>query len=122
VIPKVLRQPRKAAAPLHPKTKALYQHIGRAVRAAREALGLTQEELAATVGVARTSITNLEQGKQHFPLHHLLTVADALGGDLLGLIPSSSILESANPTPVVRRGVIVRGAPRADRVAAALLS
>ncbi len=112
---------RKPAAPIHPKTKSLYRHIGRAVRDAREALELTQEELASQVGVARTSITNLEKGKQHFPLHHLLSVAEALHVDLLSFIPSSSELESTVIPLLVRRNVLVQGGPRTNRVVAELL-
>jgi len=112
---------RKPTAPIHPKTQSLYRHIGRAVKHAREALEMTQEELASQVGVARTSITNLEKGKQHFPLHHLLSVAELLHMDLVSFIPSSDELESAAVPLLVRGNVLVQGAPRTNRVVAELL-
>lgn len=48
---------------------------------------MTQEELANAIGAARTSVTNLERGRQHFPLHVLLEVADRLEIELCELIP-----------------------------------
>lgn len=52
--------------------------VGQAVRKAREARGLTQEGLAKLVGRSRTSITNIEAGRQRFPIDLLYTIADAL--------------------------------------------
>ncbi len=39
--------------------------IGRRLREAREVLGLTQEQAAAALGVQRTSVTSMEQGKRN---------------------------------------------------------
>lgn len=65
----------------------LYGVIGAAVRAAREACELSQEQVARKVGLTRTSITNLELGRQQTPLHVLYGIADAINVALKDLIP-----------------------------------
>lgn len=56
----------------------IYQRIGERVAFLREARGLTQEKLAGLVGLNRTSISNLEAGKQETPLYTLVLIAAAL--------------------------------------------
>ena len=84
-----------AAAPVstagHDAT-TIYRLVGERVRARRTSLGMTQEALARAVGAARTSITNLEKGTQHVPLHVLLAVADELGADVAELLPTRTEL------------------------------
>ena len=55
-----------------------YQSFGGLVRKHRERLGLTQEGLGRTVGLSRTSITNIEKGRQHVALHQVFALAGAL--------------------------------------------
>lgn len=40
---------------------------------------MTQQELATAIGLTRTSIANLEAGRQRIPLHILYAIAEALG-------------------------------------------
>lgn len=56
----------------------LYREVGQRVRALRSAAGLTQLTLGQRVGLTRTSITNIERGRQQFSLHILYDLADAL--------------------------------------------
>jgi len=63
--------------------------FGRAVRHLRQDRGMTQAELAARLGLGRTSITNLEKGQQSPPLSMLPDIASALGVDPLRLIVSA---------------------------------
>ena len=65
----------------------LYAIVGTRVRVAREAAELSQEQLAAAVGLTRTSITNLEMGRQQTPLHTLYAIAHALNLPLKDLLP-----------------------------------
>ncbi len=58
---------------------AFYIEVGRRIRGARGDRGLTQADLAERVGLTRTSVTNLEAGRQRMPLHIFATLADALG-------------------------------------------
>lgn len=56
----------------------IYLAVGRRVRRGREAAGLRQDELAERVGLTRTSITNIEKGKQRIQIHTLYAIARAL--------------------------------------------
>ena len=66
-----------------------YKEFGRLVREAREEAKpkLTQDRLASTVGLSRTSITNIESGKQHIPLHVLYAIAEGIGVTPARLLP-----------------------------------
>src|SRR5689334_12530048 len=56
----------------------MYAQIGAEIRHRREALGLSQAQLAEKVGVGRTSITMIERGSQAILVHQLLEIARAL--------------------------------------------
>lgn len=68
----------------------IYAAIGAAIRQARTARGLSQEQLAKVVHLTRSSITNLESGKQQVPLHTLYDIAFALGQDVRELLPEAA--------------------------------
>lgn len=57
---------------------AFYVDFGKLVRAHRQRLGLTQDQLGERVGLSRTSITNIEQGRQKILLHQLFRLAESL--------------------------------------------
>ena len=65
----------------------LYHVLGRRVRRRREQLDRTQDELAAQVGLTRTSITNIEQGRQKIQVHMLYSLAAALDTAVIALLP-----------------------------------
>jgi len=67
----------------------LYRMIGRRVREARQTAELSQDSLASAVGLTRTSITNLESGRQQVPLHVLYELARALRCGVYDLIPEA---------------------------------
>lgn len=69
------------------QTNLLYELVGRSVRKRRKGR-FSQEELADLIGVTRTSITNLEFGRQRIPLHQLMSIADALGCQINDLLPT----------------------------------
>jgi transcriptional regulator with XRE-family HTH domain len=60
----------------------IYALIGAVIRDRRNEKGLTQEQLGEKVGLSRTSITNIEAGKQQMLLHSLRDIAQALGTSL----------------------------------------
>lgn len=66
---------------------ALYTHLGKTLRAIRTKRNQTQEQLSRAAGMSRTSLTNIEAGRQKSPLHELLKLADALDIELRELIP-----------------------------------
>lgn len=67
------------------------QQLGRALRAARKQLGLTQPQLALAAGVGVRFIVDLEAGKPTLRLENVLRVIDALGGEIhLSGLPSGA--------------------------------
>jgi len=86
------------------RARALYRHLGRQVHTERKNLGITQEDLAHRVGVSRTSITNLELGKQQVPLHLLYEIAEELGTQIDALLPRHDELKSAEYVASPERG------------------
>lgn len=70
-----------------------YEAIGQLIRAARLNAGLTQEALASQLGLTRTSITNIEVGRQRIQVHMLLDIAARLG------VPPASLLPRPGATP-----------------------
>ena len=65
----------------------LYFAVGRNIRTARLACGMTQAELALQVSVKRTSIVNIEHGRQRLPLALLYDIADVLSMQAAQLLP-----------------------------------
>jgi len=57
----------------------LLQNFGRRVRDARLARGLTQEQLAALAGFARTYVSLVERGKRNLSLLNIYQLASSLG-------------------------------------------
>jgi transcriptional regulator with XRE-family HTH domain len=75
--------------------KWLYSELGRQVRLHREQQKITQEKLGEMVGFARTSITNIEKGRQHIALHQLYAIARALQVRAEALLPRAQSDESS---------------------------
>lgn len=59
-------------------TEEIYRRLGRLIKFEREKAKVTQEELARQVGLKRTSITNIECGRQKVQLHTLYSIAGVL--------------------------------------------
>lgn len=57
------------------------QAYGKRVRAAREATTVTQRELGTALGLTRSSVANIESGRQAVNAEHVMTTAQALGCD-----------------------------------------
>jgi transcriptional regulator with XRE-family HTH domain len=62
-----------------------YMDVGRHVRNARVRAGATQAQLAEMASMTRSSVANIEAGRQRVPVHTLVVIAAALNlnpGDL----------------------------------------
>jgi DNA-binding XRE family transcriptional regulator len=59
----------------------LYPTIGAQLRDLRDQCGLTQQQIAKTIGLTRSSIANIERGTQHLPLHNWVAICQTLGAD-----------------------------------------
>ena len=69
--------------------QALRQSLAEKVKLAREAAGIQQQELANVVGLTRTSISNIERGKQGLSVDLLYSIADALNENPASLLSSA---------------------------------
>jgi transcriptional regulator with XRE-family HTH domain len=58
---------------------------------------LSQAQFAARVGLSRTSVTNIECGRQAIQLHHLYAFASVLQVDVVKLLPKDSAPIEAQP-------------------------
>jgi transcriptional regulator with XRE-family HTH domain len=72
-----------------------YRSLGQAIRRVRRKASVTQAALGEAVGLSRTSITNLERGRQHIPTHILIAIGRSLNTDPRELLPSASELKLA---------------------------
>jgi len=70
----------------------LYIEIGRRIREARRRANVSQEQLAKEVKLKRTSVTNIEKGKQRCVPHKLYEIADYLDISPQTLFPSPAEL------------------------------
>jgi len=77
----------------------LQRRVGARVRAARAAEGLSQEQVAQRVGMARSSIANLEAGRQDMSISRLALVAAAVNLNLADLIRPEDLPELPAPPP-----------------------
>ncbi len=71
------------------KQNKFYLELGRRIREARLHSRLTQEELANLLSLNRTSITNIEKGKQKILAHTLVDLAERLNVTINDLIPTN---------------------------------
>jgi transcriptional regulator with XRE-family HTH domain len=83
-----------------PNEQQLYRHIGAQLRQRRTALGLSQAELAQQVGLLRTSITNIEAGRQRLPIHVLYQLCDVLRLEVHAVLPDMAGAGRVQTVPV----------------------
>ena len=77
----------------------IYRGVGRKIRQTRENQRLSQDSLAQRLGISRTSMVNIEAGRQRAPLHVLWQIAELLETKLILLIPSpEELLAPQNET------------------------
>jgi transcriptional regulator with XRE-family HTH domain len=103
-------------------TKADFDRaLGGSIRAARDRAGVKQEQLALAVGLSRTSITNIERGRQGVQAYLLVRIAEVLGrpaGELLpGLDPGDPIADKVKELEPSKRAWaerVMRSTPEDD--------
>lgn len=73
----------------------LYEKLGLAIKEARRSSSvensskkLSQQWLGKKLGLTRTSVTNIEAGNQHPPLHLIYEICITLNIDLYDILPS----------------------------------
>ena len=65
-----------------------YEEFGRRVREARELKGISQRELAERLRMTRSSVANVEAGRQRVLVHQAVQIAEAIGVQVYDLIPA----------------------------------
>lgn len=67
-----------------------YERLGAAIRKGREGAGLTQSDLARLLDLSRTTVTNIEAGRQRLLADQLRDIASVLGVQADELLPKKS--------------------------------
>jgi transcriptional regulator with XRE-family HTH domain len=96
----------------------VYKIIGGRIRDERRKHELTQNELASRVGLKRTSITNVEKGKQKLLVHTLVDIARSLGtspATFFTALDAEAPLALPEDLPVSVRNWIIHSVTNADR-------
>ncbi len=75
-----------AAIPMAAKEKSFYAALGGRIAERRKALGITQVELAATLGIAQQTMAHYEGGVSRIAVETLTQLVDALGVSVEDLI------------------------------------
>jgi transcriptional regulator with XRE-family HTH domain len=78
------------------ETQAFYEDFGELVRRARGTM--SQAALGHRVGMSRGSISNIEAGRQHVPLHLLSRLAVALGANPMDFLPQLDLTHDVDVT------------------------
>jgi len=68
----------------------IYEQIGQAIAHHRGRAGLSQAAVAASIGLTRTSISNIEKGRQKMLVHTLLDIARTLSVAPADLVPAGT--------------------------------
>lgn len=70
------------------QNKNYYVALGRQIAQVRQSKSkITQEDLGLKVSLTRTSIINIEKGRQQLLVHTLVDIASALGVPVIELLP-----------------------------------
>jgi transcriptional regulator with XRE-family HTH domain len=92
--------------------EAFYQQLGTNIRERRKALKLSQDALARSIGLTRTSLTNIENGRQHPPLFTFCEILDQLKVDASALLPRRAETTAGDATAV--KAIIAQQARNPD--------
>jgi transcriptional regulator with XRE-family HTH domain len=76
--------------------KFLYQSIGNLIRKQRKKTRISQEELADKLGLSRTSIVNIEHGRQHPSVHLLVDLSRILNVNLSYFVNDDTLKDFSN--------------------------
>jgi transcriptional regulator with XRE-family HTH domain len=69
-------------------TAGFYKQIGGRIAEKRDAIELSQAELAERVGLSRSTIANIESGRQQLLVHVLIAIARTVGVPVMDLVPA----------------------------------
>jgi transcriptional regulator with XRE-family HTH domain len=93
----------------------LYELIGARLKRRRVERESTQAWLAERVGMLRTSITNIEKGRQKPPLHVIYALCDALDVDPFEILPTLEEVRQFDQNVVINSDHMARLPPKTAR-------
>jgi len=76
----------------------VYRQFGEKLHDVRSERQLSQAYVAEHIGLSRTSISNIEHGRQRIALHLVYLLAEAIRADPLALLPPAAVSEGVVPT------------------------
>jgi transcriptional regulator with XRE-family HTH domain len=82
------------------KIDAFYAIVGQNIKNARIERGVSQTQLARLIGFNRSSVANLEAGRQRIALHLFFLIAEALDVRPDNILPDTQLLEEINPVTI----------------------
>ena len=82
---------------------SFYKALGDNIRIARENAGLRQGAFGELIGLSRTSVVNIEKGRQHAPVHLVGAIAKVLGITYNDFIPTSKPVGRQSEASVSRQ-------------------
>jgi transcriptional regulator with XRE-family HTH domain len=93
--------------------EAIYTRFGRELRRVRRQKRMTQDDLAQRVNLGRTSIVNIESGRQRVHLHTFVDLAEALEISATELLPDEpesvpEIADRVDTLPAPERDWVMR--------------
>ena len=88
-----------------PESAAIYREIGARIGAARRRANLTQEDLAGQIGLTRTSIVNIEKGRQKLLVHTLLSICKLLR------VPATDLIRGVEQEEPASSGIDLASIP-----------
>jgi transcriptional regulator with XRE-family HTH domain len=68
-----------------------YVELGNRLRLKRENSGLTQAEVAEAAGISRTSLTNIEGGRQRILVDQLALICNKLNASVVEIMPATAM-------------------------------
>jgi transcriptional regulator with XRE-family HTH domain len=100
-------------------TSTIYLALGKRLKESRKKAGLTQEQLAKQLNLTRTTVTNIESGRQSVTIHLMYEISEALSvsiSELLVRLNTSVISHKHNIEHEVSRTSAMLGANNQNQI------
>lgn len=96
----------------------IYREFGLLLASERKRVRLSQAQFAALAGLSRTSITNIECGRQAIQLHQVFSFASILHIEIHHLLPKEATLRTVSSVAQNKSGERTRYLEQAKRLLA----
>lgn len=91
----------------HDDVERFYREFGERLHDARTEARVSQEALGRVVGLNRTSISNIEKGRQRLLVHQLPVLARALSTTIEQLLPAAPATDALEGLPAADRDAVL---------------